>query len=275
MALINLLAETSQRDVTPIHHQTPTKHHLILGLVESTQARLMMTDLSETTDSGSDTLIAVLGTASEPKEVDTSPQQTITSASPQSPPKIAALDFAEDEFHEYTGKASTVIRALLMAAAGLACWLAGGANAATILEHIQQAPLLRLSLICAILGLIADGGQYIYASAAYGRWRKWITELWNHRNDLEGSKDLQHIWKMLAKYNLDQKRIEEDYAKDMTSAPTLSLSNTLTLGEKITLYLQRDSLVPPEVVAWVNLFFWVKIILAAAAYIFVLVGIIF
>jgi len=184
------------------------------------------------------------------------------------PPKNAVEDSAASEYRTFTTTASTVIRALLLAAVGLTCWLAGGADAQTILHGIQNSTWLRFSLIFAIFGLVADGGQYIYASFAYDKWLKWTTKLWKYRNE-PGSPEFEDaVEKLTKKYGLTLEKIKK-YA-DSRGLDASSIAETIEIY-----YAEHNDLGPLRLEFRIKIIFWTKIIFAGLAYLCVLIGIFF
>jgi len=191
----------------------------------------------------------------------------VASKSPLKPTNYVE-NFASDRHRFYTDKASTVIRTLLITAAGLVCWLSGGTNASSILEHVRQAPYMLLcSLILVVLGLIVDALQYVYASFFFGRWWTYIRDVYDNRShseDPETDPILVTAWKKLSRYGFTYKTIEDFTANKPGSR-----------AQKIAYFYQdqeHEKYASLDAEKKINCFFVAKIILTGLAYACVLIG---
>ena len=110
--------------------------------------------------------------------------------------KPVLLDSAVEEHLRYSEKGSDVVRVLLMAAAGLICWLAGGADAESVLTNLRKSCILQLSLCFAVIGILFDLVQYVLGSLGYGMYQTALDRVWQRRNEIT-SKEFENAWKKL------------------------------------------------------------------------------
>jgi len=207
-------------------------------------------------------------------QADRSLKENVPSA-PQTNIPVKVLDYAESQYADFTGRASNVLRALLIAGAGLVCWLAGGGTSTSILAHIQESPLLGTSLALLILGLIADGGQYIYASFAFSRWSHWVHFLWDNKNVSSEKWLREQIGKRYGLIRAIEEYCQSKVSANNTKSLTTPTSTPQTLSQMIVAYFQEQENIEPRRLEHIaDVFFWAKVAFTGAAYVVIFVAVI-
>jgi hypothetical protein len=157
------------------------------------------------------------------------------------------VDYVHEQSDSYTSKASDVARSLLIAAVGI-IWLLGGGTGspASVIEGIGESWTLAPSLCLAVIGLLLDGCQYVWAAWAWGRYGKILRGLRSaERADV--SQSLESAWRRAENWGLSREDVNSE-------------------GGIEGFFMKRPRVSPRPINQFTDFFFWAKLVCAGAAY---------
>ena len=164
-----------------------------------------------------------------------------------------------DETSYFTEKSSEIARILLMAGAGLSCWLAGGPDAKSVLSGIRDSTVLLLTLCFSVIGLALDAAHYLFVSIAYGSYEKVLEKVLEGREQ-NTSSEFRKAWKKLRFFGVET---------------TLPEADEVTRKREIDSVFATTDPHPKRVVSWTGGFFFAKAISLAVTYLLLLIAIVF
>lgn len=172
------------------------------------------------------------------------------------------LTYAINLANKNTKATSTVVRALLMAAAGITCWLAGGTDSASILDHLKQSVLRWLPLATAVIGLFLDAAQYVFSSAGYVAYAHALEDAWNVRAKEVSDPTFVSAWKKLKKYDITIDLMNDSYPDEAT------------LQQRIERYFREHHTGPGWITRGGTVLFFGKIAALTASYVLLFISIV-
>lgn len=106
---------------------------------------------------------------------------------------------ADSRYREYTTQASTVARSLALSAIAVVWLFAGGlagkdATPEQLLANVRSATALDVALRFALLALLLDLLQYVWAAAAWGRFHREIEGVVRGDNGTTAFKEVRDAW---------------------------------------------------------------------------------
>jgi hypothetical protein len=184
------------------------------------------------------------------------------------------IDHAYERFMSATTKASDVGRALGLSAVAIVWLLAAGVSASdpnVVLKAIGGSGLLSWAIRLAVLGLLADGLQYLWAAGSWGLYA-WVGKrVWRARSLPWGS-EAKAYWWLSTVFWLDRTVLraslsEADYREQLKRSRSdrkAEAAARLRDGEPKSLL--TESVSPPFLNGVSYLLFWFKMTAIIGAY---------